>query len=743
MLIRLRRYVGKDLPPPEDFLSEIGRHIAADMPEGWVHQLLRAGHALILVDGVDELPELQRRPARDWLSELVETFPEARYVVTSRPGAATSEWLSGQGFHAAEVQPMTWPDVREFVRHWHAAFRDERADQEQQAELADCERKLLGALFARRHLRLLATSPLLCAMICALNLDRRTQLPDERMEVYAIALDMLLERRDIERQIGEAGARLSKTSKVLLLEDLAHRLIRNGWSDAPKDRVIEWITHRLAAMPKADPADGPAVLSSLIERSGLVREPVAGRVDFVHRTFQEYLASHAAVSDDQIGELINNAHDDQWREVVIMAAGHAQPRQRDELLRGLLARADKEPRNRKVLETLAVACLETSPELHPDLHARIQAVAESLLPPKNIRQAEILSRIGEPLLDLLAERVPRGARQSAATIRAASLVGGDAALRIIASCASVDRNSVFAELMRAWPLFDPEEYARLALSPSPHGEYLNIDDPSLLPGLRHLPGLDYLTVKFREGHGDLGFLRELPNLTGLNVVSDPKLRDLGPLIGHPALENVLLQEVGMVDLGPLATLPKLRYLYLYPDQATNLESLRDCAKLDSIHVRALPDIAQLSRFLPSHQITRFDLFGGEIVDLTPLFDVPQFAELEGLELTRCDKFRSIQGIEKWAATLRSFTLWRSPAVTDLEPLTGLPHLESLYLAWGPATDLHIVRRLPKLRHLFLYNDGDADLTPLRGVASLTIYLQRRQKVHGAELLGEGSKVVRR
>ena len=701
-LIRLRRYVGKELPPPEGFLSEIGRHIAAGMPGGWVHQLLRDGRALILVDGVDELPEPQRRPARDWLAELVDTFPEARYVVTSRPGAAASKWLGRQGFDAAEVQPMSSSDVREFVRHWHAAFRDEPAGQERHAELADCERKLLDALDARRHLRLLATSPLLCAMICALNLDRRTQLPDERMELYSIALDMLLKRRDIERQIGKAGARLSKTSKMLLLEDLAHRLIRNGWSDAPKDRVAEWIAHQLTSMPKAGSGDGPAVLSSLIERSGLVREPVTGRVDFVHRTFQEYLAAHAAVSDDQIVELINNAHDDQWREVVIMAAGHAQPQQRDELLGGLLARADKEPKHRQVLETLAVACLEPSPKLDPALHARIQAVAESLLPPKSIRQAEILSRIGEPLLDLLAERTPRGARQSAATIRAASLVGGDAALKIIAPCARIDGRSVRGELLRAWPLFDPEEYARLALSHSPHSRSLTVDDPSLLPGLRHVAGLEDLSVNFREGHGDLGILRDLPALTRLNVMTDPQLRDLRPLTGHPGLRKVLIQEVGTVDLGPLATLPELRYLYFWADRVANAESLRDCAKLDEFHVRTLPDIDQLSQFLPLHPIKQFDLVSGGIVDLTPLFDIPQLAELEDLQLSSCDQLRSIHGIENWAATLRSFTLWRSRAVTDLEPLNGLPHLESLYLTWGTATNLHTVRRLPALRRLYLY-----------------------------------------
>lgn len=285
-------------------------------------------------------------------------------------------------------------------------------------------------------------------------------------------------------------------------------------------------------------------------------------MDFVHRTFQEYLAARAAVNDDQIGELLRNAHDDQWREVMIMAAGHAQPRQLDELLRGLLARAGNEPKNHQVLQTLAVACLETSAQLDPTLHATIQAVAESLLSPKSARQAEIMSRIGEPLLDLLAERPPRGARQAAATIRAAGLVGGDAAMKIIAPCARIDKSSVRVELLRAWPLFDPEEYARLVLAQSPHSKSLTVDDPALLAGLRHLPGLVHLNVDFGEGHGDLSVIRDLPALTGLNMMSDPKLRDLGPLTGHPALERVFLQDVGTIDLGPLATLPELRYLYL-------------------------------------------------------------------------------------------------------------------------------------------------------------------------------------
>jgi hypothetical protein len=53
-----------------------------------------------------------------------------------------------------------------------------------------------------------------------------------------------------------------------------------------------------------------------------------------------------------------------------------------------------------------------------------------------------------------------------------------------------------------------------------------------------------------------------------------------------------------------------------------------------------------------------------------------------------------------------------------------------------------VRRLSTLRHLYLYDAAEADLTALREVKSLTIHVRRRQKVRGAELLGEGSRVVR-
>jgi hypothetical protein len=146
--IPLRQHVNRSLPDPEEFPLSVGRNVADEMPDGWVHGLLRSGRALVLLDGVDEMPEGRREHMRSWLDGLISDFPEARYVVTTRPTAISNGWLEGLGFAAAELQPMSGTDVKEFVRQWHTAMAAEIVDDDEAAELAGYEQSLLTALDA-------------------------------------------------------------------------------------------------------------------------------------------------------------------------------------------------------------------------------------------------------------------------------------------------------------------------------------------------------------------------------------------------------------------------------------------------------------------------------------------------------------------------------------------------------------------------------------------------------------------
>jgi predicted NACHT family NTPase len=81
------------------------------MPQGWVNAMLASGRAIVLVDGLDEVPTIQREEVHAWLKELVESYPKSRYIITSRPHAVSEDWISHEKFITAELQPMEMLDI--------------------------------------------------------------------------------------------------------------------------------------------------------------------------------------------------------------------------------------------------------------------------------------------------------------------------------------------------------------------------------------------------------------------------------------------------------------------------------------------------------------------------------------------------------------------------------------------------------------------------------------------------------
>ncbi|MEV6301736.1 NACHT domain-containing protein [Actinoplanes sp. NPDC051861] len=167
---------------PEQFLTGVADPIIASMPGSWVSEQLAGGRALLLVDGVDELP-IERRPrVRTWLRDLLAAFPEMLVVVTSRPPAAPVRWLEADGFDSLTPERLAPADVRALIDQWHRAARTSPSLPSPAVELVRYENKLA----ASQHLYRLAGSPLMAAMLCALNLDRQTHLPPDRMAICRI-----------------------------------------------------------------------------------------------------------------------------------------------------------------------------------------------------------------------------------------------------------------------------------------------------------------------------------------------------------------------------------------------------------------------------------------------------------------------------------------------------------------------------------------------------------------------------
>ncbi|MFB8766593.1 NACHT domain-containing protein [Nocardiopsis alba] len=772
-LVPLREYVGAPLPEPADLVRHTGRHLADQAPEGWATEVLSRGRGIVLVDGVDELPGGEREAARRWLQGLIADFPDCRYVVTTRPGAASETWLETDGFVNAELQPLTDEDVRSFVHHWHEAVRGEVAEEAERTLLDRYETELTRKVLGRGHLRSIASTPLLCALLCALHRDRHTSLPRDRMEVYEAALTMLLKERDHQR--GVPGVDLSRRELVLLLQELARWLIVNGSSDAPIATARRQIARALASMHHI--AEEPEeVFGHLLVRSGLLQSPAVDRVSFLHRTFEEYLAAKAFVEEDSLPLLVRHAHDDQWHEVLVMAAGHASPAQREELVAGLLERADRVKSHRDRLLLAAFACLETSPQLARRLREEVEERVRSILPPRTKEHVHALTLVGESVLPLLAEAPPKNARQAAKVIDTASLIGGPDSIPIIERALPFRGYGVFLAAQNAWEHNPTPELAEVLLEDTIE-TYLYafpIQVEHLDLAIDHAPGIRRYFVL---GHDDdtIEALARVPKLSSLTVQATPGERwpdiDLAPLRGMDSLRSFSASRfAGTRSLAALTDSPLTDLILNRPDLIEDIEIISDFASLKEMSFERLVPRASLNNVLPPQRLEELRFRShGRLVDLGCLAPIPGM--VERLTLIHCPSLRNIEGLTSQETSLTHFSYYGQIDHTlDLALLKELPLLENLQLSrkhlgtertMKTLRSLSSVRRLevnhgeelmrlpawlrdmPSLETVRVHGEGSVDLTELAGAEGLTIEIAKseRRTVIGAEGVEPSSRVA--
>ncbi|MEV4042730.1 hypothetical protein RKD32_005249 [Streptomyces sp. SAI-195] len=616
VFVKLREYSGRTLPTPEAMLDGVAAPLTGIMPRGWVERQLDGGRVLLLIDGVDELLDRERRAVRDWLRRLLATYPDTRVVVTSRPAAAGVDWLRREDFGALHLDRMTPPDLAAFVRQWHQAVR-ELGDELPCAveELPQYEQSLLVSLKDRAHLQSLAGTPLLAAMLCAMHLNRGRHLPRDRMELYRSALHTLVHDRDAERNVPSAmDSALGLGDKLILLRDLAWRLSDNNRSEIALDQAAVHVGARLRALRHLDPLDGEQVLRHLRDRSGILRSPAQGRLDFVHRTFQEYLAAEEAAEEDRMGNLVGRAHLDLWRETVVLAAGHANARQREELLGGILDRAEAEPRHARTLRLVAASCQETLPSVPEGLAARLEEAVARLLPARRETDPPALAAVGPRLLRWL----PRSgagltAKAAARTVETAALVGGEEALDVLEGFTGDTREEVTNALDEAWNYFDAEVYAERVLSRLP------LEKCRLT--LTH-------SAQWRAVQG-------WQTVTDLTVVYPfPRLADLTGL--RSLVDLRLYSQRGACDPGELRSLPALRYLALIG--YTELRGLEGIGDLEQLRVLSLgvQNVARLDGLRMGPQLSHLTLWDvNGSTDLTRLADWPQLRYVQLMTSETC------------------------------------------------------------------------------------------------------------
>ncbi|MFG2210712.1 NACHT domain-containing protein [Streptomyces sp. NPDC048638] len=724
---------GAALPTPDRFLSAVGCPVAGARPDGWAERVLAAGRGLLLVDGLDEIPDRERKQARHWLRDLLDAFPDNRWLVTTRPSAVREDWLAADGFDELTLAPMGREEVTAFIGRWHAAAREDAEDTDR---LDAYERSLLTAVRTKQDLGRLATNPLMCGLICALHRDRRGYLPHGRKELYDAALGMLLSRRDRERDMGApTGIELADEPQVQLLQRLAYWLIRNGRMELDRERAEMIIAEALPAVPSADSqGNATAVLGHLLLRSGLLREPVPGSVDFIHRTFRDYLGGRAAVEEGDFGLLARNAVDDQFEDVIRMAVAHARPRERAELLRGLVEHGDgiRSTRTRLRVHLLAMACLEHATELDPRVREEVQERARAILPPRCQEESDLLAEVGPMVLELLPGPEGLEEDEAQAVIDTAAGIGSDAALEVLKGFRTHPGLGVRFRLAAAWQHFDTERYADEIIRRMDRDSVsYPVDSTAELRALRSLGAGSRVSV--RGPFTDRGLRDELDpqRLTWLELSNNSEISSLAFLRGFPALESLTLQDCPAVEsIAPLVDVP-LRSLSV--SGACPPRALDRLVHLDSLalHIRSRAPTASLPLHAPLTSLVISGPVGAEFANAS------SWPQLEFVQLRRlAEDFRE----EQWQtlASLSklkefSFGLATEGGPLHIPPGLRLPKVEKLSLLntdKRPVPELIRILRaalpaFPNIRTLWMFGmiDAPIDLSSLEAAPDLQeVYL---------------------
>lgn len=306
-----------------------------------LRQRLAGGKVLVLLDGLDEVPEAGRR--RECLIEAVRAFlaplPQpARVILTARPYAyGTNPQWQLSAFTVLTLAPFDWPQVERFVRRWYQAARPVFQWDDLEGEART--RGLLEVLRERAYLADLASRPILLTLIAALNASQK-RLPEDRADLYEQSVQLLLtqwQRQSItegpdgrplvdygiSRVLGLDERNLRKAMAHLAYSVHARQGRENGAGLVAADIPLGQILEILGEVTPPD-LNSRELVEYLDRRSGLLIAREKGVYAFPHRSFQEYLAGVYLADQFDFHARIRTLAEAEltwWREVILLAIG--------------------------------------------------------------------------------------------------------------------------------------------------------------------------------------------------------------------------------------------------------------------------------------------------------------------------------------------------------------------------------------------------------------------------------------
>ncbi len=640
--VRLRDYVDKPIGKVwGDLVATY--HISGHdrVADDWITERLRHGRVAVLVDGFDEITQAKREEVNDWLDGLFDSVgvDEAVYVLSGRPeaaekGSAFDHWLQTHAFTHITLAPMGDHQIRAFVSQWHDAMAQAPLPAETIAALPTQAAKLHKILTNETyaHLQTLAETPLLCALICALHQRgwdvANVKLPD----LYQAAIEMFLGRRDSDRKTVDMSryAPLPELEEwKMALQEVAFWMIDvNGNTTIAKDDLRRELANNVTLQMKGCEPD--KLMRYLVERANLFGAVDGETLEFVHRSFLEYLAAQWVVYKGkarQVTWLVQKFPQEAWHGTLKMVA-YA----KDEKVQlALMAALDDPAANwLKAVESENRQERVTVEEVRVSRHRRALELFYCMVSPSlalwewhqtHVENAIETDEDGD--LVLVLNNLP---------ITTLIWVQGSARLEAVQalnlSGTAVSDLTALQNMTKLQVLrLDGTVVSDLtALQNMKQLRELELNS-TLVSNLAPLQNMTQLQVLWLSGTAvsDLTALQNMTQLQGLGL-NGTAVNDLTVLQNMTKLQRLYLNGTAVNDLSPLQNMTQLQVLWLSSTAISDFTVLRNMTQLQWLHLNdtAVSDLTALQNMT---QLRWLDLDGTAVSDLTALQNMTQLQEL--------------------------------------------------------------------------------------------------------------------
>ncbi|MDJ0731656.1 MAG: NACHT domain-containing NTPase, partial [Crocosphaera sp.] len=286
--------------------------------------LLEAGKFLLLLDGLDEVPQQYREILCKNIQAFSQEFYKNSLIITSRKSAQQFHF---RGFTYVEMADFDHNKIQDFVEKWLIATSKNETEGKKKAK------QFLEQLNSPENqaIRELAVTPILLNLLCSV-FKERAKFPRQRAKLYEAGLDILLQRWDRSRGIerDDFYHNLPLLDKRKLLSKIAAVTFSNGRYFFEGHEIQEIIQDCLSndCNFKEDMETlwltSEAILKSIEIQHGVLVERAKDIYSFSHLTFQEYftarhiIASDSQTLDNRLTNLAEKIADESWKEVIFL-----------------------------------------------------------------------------------------------------------------------------------------------------------------------------------------------------------------------------------------------------------------------------------------------------------------------------------------------------------------------------------------------------------------------------------------